>query len=434
MWELAIEWSRKAVEACPAHGQKSKKSEYWRTISLCCLELFDYAQAKEAAKQACLLQPENGSSLSTYIFALDATLDHVELMNYVESLQRTIAKGDDDNLLTMALLANDSLADVLGHAARMVGKLDFVINACYTACEAALKDEDLEQYASQQLLLGQLLYTHNRDETKVIELWESVLKNKDAYSGVAETASARLSEINYRKATEAEVRGENPRPWVSKLEKLAKFNSKTKLVEASGSALIMGLWFREHDNLSQARKCCYTSVTSALDDLTNPDSDVKGRYAWTNLGEALLKAGDSRNAHAAYAIEMESFGSLDDIRLRSEQEAIETEKTEMGEAVSSEGKKYESKDVVDDALFDMKDLAVTTNDNKTATDGTISEASMLQAEADSLSVGLTKVTTKGIRPAHPPVLDRFPDAPALPGNTSWFVFLIRLATMKLTFA
>lgn len=128
LWELAIEWCRKAVDSCPEHGHRFKKSEYWRTISLCCLEIFDYAQAKDAAKQACLLQPENGSSLSTYIFALDAALDHEELMSYVESIQKRIAKNGNDNLLTLALLANDTLSEVLGHAAREVGKLDFVID------------------------------------------------------------------------------------------------------------------------------------------------------------------------------------------------------------------------------------------------------------------------------------------------------------------
>jgi tetratricopeptide (TPR) repeat protein len=70
-WDQAIECCRKAIDLCPKKSsQKSLRSSYWQTISWCCLEIYDYEQAKDAARQSCLLEPEDGDALSTYILAL----------------------------------------------------------------------------------------------------------------------------------------------------------------------------------------------------------------------------------------------------------------------------------------------------------------------------------------------------------------------------
>lgn len=269
-------------------------------------------------------------------------------------------------------------------------------------------------------MLGQLLYTHNKGEKKAIELWESVLKNKEAYSEVAEKASDRLSEAYYREAIAAEGRGQNSRPWISKIEKLAKYNTKTKLAEAFGASLMLGLWFREHGKPNEAKKCCFANVMSALDLLSNPDSDVKGKYAWTNLGAALIHAGDMANAAAAYAPEMETFGYLDETRLRSEMEIIEAEKTEIIDTSRSEEDESDRKEQAGEILPALKDMNIKTGTSKAQAEDLKPETNTSEDGIESQLGELTKVITKVVKPAHPPVVDRFPDAPALPGNTSWY--------------
>jgi hypothetical protein len=71
-----------------------------------------------------------------------------------------------EDLLTMALMANVYLLEVLGYAARAAGKLDFLIQAQERVIEAATRDEDFEEIANQQNLLTDLYYTQVNDQRK----------------------------------------------------------------------------------------------------------------------------------------------------------------------------------------------------------------------------------------------------------------------------
>jgi tetratricopeptide (TPR) repeat protein len=149
LYELAAEWSRKALENCPPAGHKWDHAQYWHTIASCLLDLGDIEGAKVAAKEASNLKPENGEILSTYVFVLDAAGDYSQLLSYLEDLQHRTSEETDEDLLTMALMANVYLLEVLGYAARATGKLDFLIQAQETVIEAATRDEDFEEIANQ---------------------------------------------------------------------------------------------------------------------------------------------------------------------------------------------------------------------------------------------------------------------------------------------
>jgi tetratricopeptide (TPR) repeat protein len=195
LYELAAEWCRKALDACPAVGHKWERAQYWQTIASCLIRLPDIEGAKAAAKEACNLKPENGNILSTYVFVLDAEGDHSEFLAYIGDLQSRNSVETDENLLTVTLMANDYLLDVLGHAARAVEKLDFIIKAQETVIEAATRDEDFEQIANQQNLLAQLYYKQVNNQKKAVDLWELVLKSKDATAETIGSASDYLSMV-----------------------------------------------------------------------------------------------------------------------------------------------------------------------------------------------------------------------------------------------
>lgn len=310
LYELAAEWSRKALEICPPVGHRWDRAQYWQTIASCLLDLGDIDGAKLAAKEASNLKPENGEILSTYVFILDAAGDHSELISYLEDLQSKTSEETDENLLTTALMANDILLEVLGHAARVVGKLDFLIKAQETVIEAATRDEDFEEVANQQNLLAELYYTQVNDQKKAVELWELVLKSKGASAEAIQSASDFLSMVYYAEATAAEAqKGKGARTWITKLQKVAKYDHDIHEASYSDAALMLATWYREHGNINEARNCSRACVIQALDMLSD-DDPYNDSNAWIALSQSLLKAGDRVNAMAAYAIVVQEFDNI----------------------------------------------------------------------------------------------------------------------------
>jgi tetratricopeptide (TPR) repeat protein len=310
LYELAAEWSRRALENCPTVGHKWVRAQYWQTIASCLLDLGDIEGAKFAVKEAYKLKPENGDILSTYIFVLDAAGNCSELLSYVEDLQSKTSDETDENLLTTALMANDYLLEVLGYAARTVGKLDFLIQAQEAAIEAAIRYEYLEEVANQRNLLAQLYYMQVKDQKKAVELWELVLGSKGASAEAIQSVSDNLSMVYYAEATAAEIqKGKGTRPWITKLQKVAKYNHKTYEASFSGAALMLAIWYREHGNIIEARNCSRACVLQALDMLSD-DDPYNDNDAWLSLSNSLLKAGDRINAMAAYAIVVQEFDDV----------------------------------------------------------------------------------------------------------------------------
>lgn len=324
LFELAAEWSRKALDVCPKVGHKWERAQYWQTIASCLLDLGDIEGAKAAAKEASNLKPENGDILCTYVFVLDAGGDNSELLAYVEDLQSRTSEETNENLLTMALMANFYLLEVLGHAARAVGKLDFLLKAQETAIEAATRNEDFDEVAKQQNLLAQLYYTQVDDQKKAVELWELVLKSKEACAETIQSASDNLSMVYFAEATASETgRGKGSRHWITKLEKVAKYNHDTREASTSGASLMLGLWHREHDNMTEARNCCRGLVLESLYKLSD-DDPYNDTSAWVSLSESLMKAGDRVNAAAAYAVLVQEFDKVKATIAKKESKPPET--------------------------------------------------------------------------------------------------------------
>jgi tetratricopeptide (TPR) repeat protein len=335
LYELAVEWSRKALSACPTVGHKWERSQYWLTIADGLLELGDIEGAKAAAQEASKLKPEDGDILSTYIFVLDNAENHSELFAYIEDLQSRTSAETDENLLTVAMMANDYVLGVLGHAARAVGKLDFITRAQETVIEAATRDEDFEEVANQQNLLAQLYYTQVDNQKKAVELWELVLKSKDASAYTVGSASDHLSTVYYAEAMASETRkGKGPRHWITKLEKLAKYDHDTHETSASGASLMLGLWYQEHGNITEARNCCRAYVLQALDWLSD-DDPYNDSNAWITLAKGLMKAGDRDNAAAADAVVTQEFDKLKAVIAKKKSKASENSEATSTAEVSS---------------------------------------------------------------------------------------------------
>jgi len=332
LFELAVEWSRKALSACPRVGHKWERSQYWLTIANGLLELRDIEGAKAAAQEASKLRPEDGDLLSTYIFVLDATENHSELFAYIEDLQSRTSTETDENLLTVAMMANDDVLGVLGHVARAAGKLDFIIRAQETVIEAATRDGDFEEVANQQNLLALLYYTQVDNQKKAVELWELVLKSKDASADAIGSASDYLSTVYYAEAMASEIgKGKGPRHWITKLEKLAKYDHDTHETSASGASLMLGLWYQEHGNIIEARNCCRAYVLQALDMLSD-DDPYNDSSAWITLSKGLMKAGDRDNATAADAVVRQEFDELKAVIAKKKSKAPEnSEATSVAE-------------------------------------------------------------------------------------------------------
>jgi hypothetical protein len=120
-----------------------------------------------------------------------------------------------EDLLTMALMANVYLLEVLGYAARAAGKLDFLIQA---------------------------------------------------------------------------QEGKGLRQWITKLQKVAKYDHDTHEASFSDAALMLATWYREHGNIIEARNCSRVCVLQALDMLSD-DDPYNDSHAWLALSKSLLKAG-----------------------------------------------------------------------------------------------------------------------------------------------
>jgi hypothetical protein len=345
-------------------------------------------------------------------------MNHTELIEYIEGLQKRVAKHDDENLLTIALLADDNLHEILGHAAREVGKLDWFLDVLQTACEATLRDEDEEEHANQMLLLGEVLFTQAKDEKKAIELWESVLKNKNASKGVLQQSSDNLSQIYHREATTAEATGGKPRLFLSKLEKLAKYDSKLKTTTASGAAMLLGLWFQQHGNLSEAKYCCFADVNAALDELNEANLD-KDRYAMSTLGSALMKAGDNINAEAAYSVEMEELGSHKDLLISG------TEGNIVGPEMSTSaevGSKEKGGDKTTTAINALREMDISEDKATLGTQKIENSVENFESNTRTLPEPVIKEenTPKTNIYRHIDPVDRFPDAHAVLNQSSWF--------------
>ena len=331
----AIEWGYKALAALPEES-KAKKTETLQRISRWKSLREDKDGAIEASHAAYSLSPQDVRGSFAYLSALEDNFQFQAIIDFATNLETTDSVQEGENMLTFLLVETWGWAyDIIGNAARRLGRIDSVERPMRDALAAAERRKSSRGLASSELALQQCLvgwahflnkYAYKMDEA--IETYETALellpKRRTGYGLLIE---GRLCQLYYHKAKAAECAGTQFDHWVSKLENLVK-TSNAKDVEVvsayEDSSLVLGLWYRLHGREQEAKLCFRTQILNGIDTLTDddPGNDI---FGYMTLALTLLKAGDRENAGAAFAVTTAPLDRLKD-RQRATQKASDADK------------------------------------------------------------------------------------------------------------
>lgn len=307
---LAIEWEQKALALVPKEDEDMKGS-CWQDICRWRLEINDVDGAIKASKEAYSLDPEDPSAMNWHITTLEAGSRLEEMLEFVEGLERKNSPTTGESLLTELLSTATDVHDKIAHAARALGRLDFVLNGIETAIAGAERKEDAESLATLRYHLATFKFRHTDNKEEAMDMWEYVLEStaerKNAWDfWFSRTYSSdQLSQLYFGEAIAAEKAGARPDYWISKLERLSKqdkgLNSERDVYSTKNASLILGLWYRLHGQVDEAHACFRAKVLEGIDILTDDDPN-NDMWGYSTLAETLLIAGDKENAAAAFAI------------------------------------------------------------------------------------------------------------------------------------
>lgn len=194
---------------------------------------------------------------------------------------------------------------------------------------AAERRKSSRRLASSELALRHCLlgcadflnrYAYKMDEA--IEIYETALERLPKRTTGHNFWSPRilikdrLCQLYYCKAKAAECAGTHFDHWMSKLEGLVKTSNAKDMRDVStsdDSSLVLRLWYRLHGREQEAKLCFRTQILNGIDTLTDndPGNDV---FGYITLGLTLLKAGDRKNAGAAFAVATAPLERLKDSR------------------------------------------------------------------------------------------------------------------------
>ena len=310
----AIEWDYRALAALP-NESRVEKTEILQQISQWKVWREDKDGAIEASLAAYSLSPQDIDTSLTYLSALESSFEFQAIMDFAANLATIDSVEEGESMLTLLFLDSWGRAhDIIGNAARRLGKIDLAEQPMRDALAAAERRKLSCGVASSELTLQKCLlgwadflnrYADRMDEA--IETYETVLQQKSEqradYPFMRRFIEDRLCQLYYHKAKAAECAGTHFNDWVSKLEDLVKTsNAKDMRVSAfEDSSLVLGLWYRLHGREQEAKLCFRTQILNAIDTLTDedPGNDLDG---YISLATALLKAGDRENAGAAFAV------------------------------------------------------------------------------------------------------------------------------------
>lgn len=374
-YAMAIQWELEAIALIP-EKEMDMVAIAWQDVGKWSLEMGDKEGAIKASKKAHKLKCEDIWAMNTYITALDVGGSLDEVLEFAESLDKSISTTTSESLLTELLLISNLVTEMLGNAARARGKLDFVLRAIETAVAVAKRRNDPYGVAYQRYVLGVFKFRHANCKEEAMDIWEYVLEStansKDLweYYSLLSFCSDQLSQLYFSNAVAAEKEGGRPEYWISKLESLCKHSksadSEDGVFETKNASLVLGLWYNMHGRTKEAKACFRAKILEGIDILSDedPENDLWG---YTALAEALLIAGDMTNAAAAFAVTLAPVDrrkALQQAKLKSEKQATaETEDPEnmdisdkVGKTLSiNEGASGNSVDVTTEAVHPKED-------------------------------------------------------------------------------
>ena len=336
----AIEWEYKALAVLPQESTV-KKAELLQQISRWKSLLEDRDGAIEASHAAYSVSRQDTDTSITYLSALDNNFEFQAILNFAANLETLDSAREDENMLTCLFVENWRMAyDIIGNAARRLGRIDSVEQPMRDALAAAERGKPLRGLPSsdpaiQLCFLGWAKfldrYAYKVDEaievyetalerlpkrTKSYDIWDSRIWIKDS-----------LCQLYYHKAKAAECAGTHFDDWVLKLEGLAKASNAKDVQDVSASedsSLMLGLWYRLHGREQEAKLCFRTQILNGIDTLTDDDPE-NDMYGYMTLAVTLLKAGDRENARAAFAVTTAPLDRLKEKRRAAQKASGEDE-------------------------------------------------------------------------------------------------------------
>ncbi len=263
----AIVWGYKALAADPQEHRVEKagvlqRISKWKTL------LGDKDGAIETSHAAHFLSPQDIDASIAYLSALENTSQFQAIIDFAATLEAIVSVREDENMLTFLFVETwgGRAHDILGNAARRLGRIDSVEQPMRDALAAAERRKSSRGFASTDFALQFCFlgwadflnkYAYKMDEA--IETYETILelspKGTTGYDSWSPRIliKNRLCQLYYHKAQAAECAGTHFEHWVTKLEGLAK-NDNAKGVQgvfaAEDSSLMLGLWYRLHGRVS----------------------------------------------------------------------------------------------------------------------------------------------------------------------------------------
>ena len=314
----AIEWNYKALASLPQES-RMEKAEILQEISEWKSLLEDKDGAIEASHAAYSLLPQDSQTSVVHLSVLEENHEFQMIMDFAAELETTHSDQEDENMLTVLFVDSWGTAQaIIGNAARRLGRIDLVEQPMRNALAAAERSKDSYQQHMCFLGLANFLnkYAYKMDEA--IEVYETALERFSTQIDYEFTMTMRdnLCQLYFHKAKAAECAGSDFDHWVSKLERAAKISNTQGVKVGSAYAspsLVLGLWYRLHGKEQEAKLCFLPQILDGIDTLTDddPENDMDG---YMTLAITLLKAGDRRNAGAAFAVAIAPLDRLKDVR------------------------------------------------------------------------------------------------------------------------
>ncbi len=337
----AIAWGYKALAALPEES-RVKKAKILQEISEWKTQLEDKDGAIETSHAAHSLSPQDIGTSIAYLSALENNSQFQAIIYFTATLEAIDSIQEDENMLTFLFVETwgGRAHEILGNAARRLGRIDSVEQPMRDALAAAERRKSSRGLASSELALQQCLlgwadflnrYAYKMDEA--IETYETALKRLPKRTTGYDSWSPsiliknRLCQLYYHKAKAAECAGTHFEHWVEKLEGLVKTGNAKGVQDdfaAEDSSLMLGLWYRLHGREQEAKLCFRTQILNGINTLTddNPGNDI---FGYLTLARTLLKAGDRENAGAAFAVTTAPLDRLKDSRRVAQKASDEDE-------------------------------------------------------------------------------------------------------------
>ena len=334
----AIEWEYVALAALPKES-RAEKARILQHISKWKSLLEDKDGAIEASRTAYSLSPQDIDTSIAYLSALENNSRFQAIIDFAANLETINSVSEGENMLTFLFVESWGRAhDIIGNAARRLGRIDSVDKAMRDALTAVERRKSSRGFASSELALQFSMlgwadflekYAYKIDEA--IETYETALERSPSRTtssnswSLTITIKDRLSQLYYQKAKAAECAGTPFDRWVSKIEGLVKTSDAKDVGDifaSDDSSLVLGLWYRLHGREHEAKLCFRKQMLDGIDKLTDddPGNDI---FGYVTLALTLLKAGDRENAGAAFAVTTAYLERLKDSRRRAQKDSDE---------------------------------------------------------------------------------------------------------------